>query len=205
MAILLGHDRDEQVALAVGGLLAEALDQLLPAGGPVGHHERDAERQALLLEVGDDVLDRQRRGVVDAVDQIPPQPAGVRDGVGGDDHLARTVLGDRVHRRQEGVRVAHRAARFDALLRQQRDREVDPHLRGLAHRLVVDHETRGGLALGYHETEAHLAGGRELADSLEQLAAPECAVGNHQYLLHLPSPSLNRRHLVPTRRRLSAF
>ena len=184
MAALLGHNRDEQVALAVGGLLLEPLDELLAAGGFVGDHERHAEGQALVLEVGDDVLDRQPRGVVDAFDQIASHPAGVRDRVGRDDHLARTALADLVHRGQEGVGVADGAARLDALLGQQRDGEVDPHLCGLAHRLVVDHEARGGLALWHHETETHVTARRELAHSVEQLAAPERAVGHHQYLLH---------------------
>ena len=44
-----------------------------------------------------------------------------------------------------------------------RDREVDAHLRRFAHRLVVDHEARRGLALGHHQAKAHVAGRRALA------------------------------------------
>ncbi len=49
------------------------------------------------------------------------------------------------------------AAGLDALVGEQRHGEVDAHLRRFAHRLVVDHEARGGLALGHHEAEARVA------------------------------------------------
>ena len=59
VAALLGHDEDEDVALELVGARLERLEQRRRGGGAVGDDERDAEGQALLVEVDDDVLDRQ--------------------------------------------------------------------------------------------------------------------------------------------------
>ena len=74
----------------------------------------------LVLEVDDHVLDGQARGVLDALDQVAPQPAGVLGGVGRDDDLVRAALGDGVHRREERVGVADFAGRLDALVGDRR-------------------------------------------------------------------------------------
>ena len=98
-------------------------------------------------------------------------------------------------RRQERVGVADFAGRLDALGGDRGEGEVDAHLRGFAHRLVVDHKAGRGLALRHDEAEAHVAAGRALAHRLEQLRAAERAVGDHQ-----DSPSSGvppPHHLVP--------
>ena len=162
----------------------QALEQLLAAEVLLATTSVDLERQALLLEVDDDVLDGQPGGVVDALDQVAPQPARADGGVRGDDDLVGPALGDRVHRRQERVGVADFAGRLDPLAGDQRERQVDAHLRRFAHRLVVDHEARRGLALRHDQAEAHVALGRARAHGLEQLGAAERAVGDDEDLLH---------------------
>ena len=57
LGVVLRHDDDEAVR-ARGGELLQVIDQLAARDGLVGHHERHVERQAVALEVDDDVLDR---------------------------------------------------------------------------------------------------------------------------------------------------
>ena len=57
---------------------------------------------------------------------------------GGDDDLVGRVLGDGVHRGRVRVGVADLADDVDALLAHDRAREVDAHLRGVEHGVVVD-------------------------------------------------------------------
>ena len=182
--VRLGDDGDEQVPTLVRGLRLEVLEQLLAAGGLVGEHERDLERQALVLEVDDDVLYRQPGGVLDALDQVPPQPARVQGRVSGEDDRVGPVRGDGVHRRHEGVGVADLPGGLDALGRDRREGEVDAHLRRFAHRLVVDHKARRGLGLRHDQAEADVAGCGTLAHRIEQLCATERAVGDHEDFLH---------------------
>jgi hypothetical protein len=68
-----------------------------------------------MAEVGDDVLDREPGGVLDALDQISPQPAGVDGRIGRQDDLLRPVYGDGIHRGQKRVGVADFATGLDAL------------------------------------------------------------------------------------------
>ena len=63
------------MGLAAGRLGAEAVDQLLTAGGLVCDDQRHREWQAFLGQVDDDVLDRQPRGSLYTIDQISAQPA----------------------------------------------------------------------------------------------------------------------------------
>ena len=138
VAALLGHDEDEDVALELVGAGLERLEQGGGGGGAVGDREGDAEGQALLVEVDDDVLDGHPGRLGDALDEVAPQPARRRRRVGRDDDLVGVVLGDRVHRGGVGVGVADLADGLDALLAHDLAREVDPHLRGVEHGLVVD-------------------------------------------------------------------
>ena len=91
------------------------------------------------LEVDHDVLDRQPGVVLERLDQVAPHPAGGRRGQRRDDDLGDPAVGDRVVRGVQRIAVADLAATVDALLAHEREREVDAHLRGVAHGLVVDH------------------------------------------------------------------
>jgi hypothetical protein len=95
-----------------------------------------------LVDVRDDVLHRQRRGVADALDQIPSQPTRVLHRIRGQDDFVGPVLCDRVHRRHERVGVADLAAGLDAFRRYRRKRQIDAHLGGFADGLVVDDKAR---------------------------------------------------------------
>src|SRR3712207_8588763 len=53
------NDDEPPGALLV--LARQVLDELLGGEGLVGHDERDVERQALVVDVHDDVLDRDRK------------------------------------------------------------------------------------------------------------------------------------------------
>src|SRR2546427_681024 len=76
---VLGHDGDEQVAALLtrlgGRLLLELDEQRVARRGAVGDRERDVEGEPLRVDVGDDVLDRQPRGLTHALDQVAPEPA----------------------------------------------------------------------------------------------------------------------------------
>ena len=69
--------------------------------------------------------------------------------------------------------VAHFAGGRYALCRRAASCEVDPDLRRFAHRVVVDHESRGGLCLGHDEAERDIAFRRTCTHDLEQLLASE--------------------------------
>ncbi len=138
-----------------------------------------------MLEVHDDVLDGQTRGVVDALDQVAAQPAGMHCGVGGDDDLIGPTCGDGVHRRQNGIAVADfagapRCPRSD----DRREREVDTHLRRFAYGLVVDHEAAEGLLWGTTRRKRTSPAARARAHRLEQLGATERAVGDDENFPH---------------------
>ena len=65
------------------------------------------------------------------------------------------------------------------------EREVDPRLGGVEHGVVVDHQPRARAgSAGTHSTNRASAGGRPLADRLDQRAAPERLVGDHEDRLH---------------------
>ena len=77
LAAVLRDDDDEAVGPSAARRLS-ALEQRLAADRLVGDHERHVERQALGVEVDDDVLDRQAGRLLHALDQVAPQPAGAR-------------------------------------------------------------------------------------------------------------------------------
>ena len=79
-----------------------------------------------------------------------------------------------------GVGVADLADRVDVLGASELEREVDPRLGGVEHRVVVDHEPRPRPVLGRDEHEPHVALGGSFADRLEQRAAAERLVGDDQ-------------------------
>ena len=141
---------------------------------------------ALAREVHGDVLDREPGCVFDPFDEVASQPPGTGGGVGRDDDRVGTALGDGVHRRQERVAVAHFAGGLDALLGDDRQRQVDAHLRRFTHGFVVDHESRRRLALRHHQPELRSARiGPVFAHRVEQRCASERAVGDHQDFLHV--------------------
>ena len=70
----------------------QALDQLGRGRRQVGDHQRHVEGQALGGEVDHDVLDRQAGLLLQALDQVAPQPARGRRGQGRDDDLVDAVL-----------------------------------------------------------------------------------------------------------------
>jgi hypothetical protein len=94
--------------------------------------------EALLLGVGDDVLDRLARLLLDALDEVAAQPArpGLRQR--GDDDLVGREGRQRVGGRGEGVLVADLAGQLDALRAEVGLREVDAQLGGVALGVVVD-------------------------------------------------------------------
>ena len=158
----LGHDHDEAVRALLGELL-EVLDELAARGGLVGQHERDVERQALGVDVDHDVLDRQAGLVLEPLRQVAPQPARGHGGQRRDDDLVDAVGADRVGGGVERVGVADLAGALDALVAHEREREVDAHLGGVAHRLVVDDVAVARAALRDDDVEARVAlacGGR---------------------------------------------
>ena len=91
---------------------------------------------------------------------------------------------DRVGGGVERVGVADLAGALDALVAHEREREVDAHLGGVAHRLVVDHVAVARAALGHDDVEARVALGVALADGVEQLAAADRLVGEHEDVGH---------------------
>ena len=60
---------------------------------------------------------------------------------------------DRVHRRDERVRVADLAARLEPASRSSDEREVEAYLGGIADRLDVDHRARGRPLWGTHQAD----------------------------------------------------
>ena len=166
------------------GLRLQVLEQLLAAGGLVGDDERHLERQALLLEVGDDVLApaaRRRSGCARSgrCAAIPSAVAGWVERMISSGR--RSAIASIVAENGSGSPTSPVASMPSPATSEMR--EVDAHLGRFAHRLVVDHEARRGLALGDHQAEATSPGGA-LTDRVEQLRAAERAVGNHQDFLH---------------------
>ena len=168
VAALLGHDEDEEVALGRRARL-ELLEERGGGGGAVGDGEGDAEGQALLVEVDDDVVDRAPGGLGDALDEVAPQPARGGRRVRRDEDLVGLVLGDRVHRGGVGVGVADLADGVDALLAQDLAREVDAHLRGVEDGVVEDDVAvaRVGARDADDDARRLLAGGL-LLDAVQQ-------------------------------------
>ena len=190
---------------SVRGLRAQVLDQLLAAGGLVGDHERHLERQALLLEVGRRrarPAARRRSGCA----RSGPAAASRSCVAGWVETMIssgrRSAMASIVARKGSGSPTSPVASMPSR--RNRRQRQVDAHLRRFAHRLVVDHEARRGLALGHHQAEADVAGRRARAHGVEQLRAAERAVGDDQDLLHrapLPAHGARRPARCPSRRR----
>ena len=115
-----GHDDDEQVLRSPSRRLraSGASSSSSPLEVWLATHERRVERQALLVDVADDVLDRQPGG---ALRRARPGRAAAspRLSPGSVEMMISSGLrvGDRVHRRLERVGVADFAARLDALAR----------------------------------------------------------------------------------------
>jgi hypothetical protein len=110
----------------------------------IGDDERDLERQALVVDVDHDVLDGKARRLLDALGQVPTQPARRGGRSRRDDDLVDLVVADRVHRGGERVWIADLADPLDALFLHERPGEVDANLRGVADGVVVDdHPCRG--------------------------------------------------------------
>src|SRR5437763_29475 len=197
-AAFLGHDDDEEMLPLLGRLRPHLLEQLVASHGAIGDDERDGEGRALLREVDDDVLDRQPGGLADALDQVLAQPARLRDRMGGDDDLVGAVVGDRVHRRLKGVLVAHVPDQLDALGGEELLGQVDAHLRGVAHRLVVDDRAVRRAVLRNDQRELRVAPGVARAHRVDQLGAADGLVGDYEDLCHGLTASHSRLGAVAT-------
>ena len=84
---------------------------------------------------------------------------------------------------------------------ERREREVDAHLRRFAHRLVVDHQAGGRVALRHHQAEADRPRRRGRARRRAACAPPSVRLATHEDLPHWRPPSSARR---PQRRRCAA-
>ncbi len=165
------------------------------AGRRLGRHDqRDVERDALGVDVLDDVGDRQAAGLLDALDQIAAQPARDRRREGRDDDLVGMVLGDGVHRGGVGIGVADVADRVDALVAQEAAGQVDAHLRRVEDEVVVDDVAVLGLVARHADDDAGAlaAGARALLDDLQQQSARERLVGHDQDGAHVVLPFITR-------------
>src|SRR5947209_1927867 len=189
VAAFLGHDQDEQApALLVRlglCLLLECFEQLIATGGAVGHRQRYVERQPLGVGIGDEVLDGKPGRLTDAVDQVGAQPAGSRLRIRGDDYLLRVVFADGVHRGAVGVWITNLADRVDALVVDEVEREIDAHLRGVEHSVVIDDESRARAVLRDAEDEAEvLVLGHAPLHRLDQTTPAQSLVGDDEDRLH---------------------
>ncbi len=89
------------------------------------------------------------------------------------------VLAHGVERRRERVGVADLADRPDVLAADHLEREVDAHLGGVEHGVVVDHEARVRAVLGNAQDEADVRVGA-LAHCVEQLAPAQRLIGDDE-------------------------
>ena len=122
--------------------------------GQVGDHERDVERQALAARSTTTCSTGSARGLLEALDQVAPEPAGGR-APGSVETMISSIprSAHRVHRGVERVRSPTSPC-GDALVAHELQREVDADLRGVAHDLVVDHVAVARPGLRHDDEEA---------------------------------------------------
>ena len=119
-----------------------------------------------------------------AADQIRLEPGGLTLRQRGHDDLVDLMLGDGVLRGVERVGVADLARARDALVAHELEREVDPHLGGVAHDVVIDHVPVARPLLRHDHVEVHVPAGRALAHAIEQVLAADRLVRQDQDVRH---------------------
>ena len=151
----------------------------------MGHDERHRERQAFLDQVDDDVLDRQPRGPLYAIDQIPAQPARLSGGVGGDDHLSGAAPGDRIHRRQEWV-VRRRLRRWRLFPLSPAATSRSRHELCAASRTASSWMTSPavGFVWGTTRRNCHIAFRRTCTRTSSSFSPPSVRLATTKYLFH---------------------
>ena len=134
----------------------------------VGHDERALDVVALRVEVHDHVLHRPARGAPQAVHEPLAEPAGARLGVRRDDDLVVVLVTEGVHDGGVGVGVHHLAVRLDARLAQQRERDLEAVLGGVAHHRVVDDVAVLRLVLRADDVDVDLLALGDALDRVDQ-------------------------------------
>jgi hypothetical protein len=119
------------------------------------------------------VLHRKVCHLLDPGDDVPPEPAGGRLREGRHDDLVDALLVDGVERGRDGVRVPDVAARLDSRLPEDGEGALQTPLDA---RLVS----------GRHERELGRRGPGPLADGLEQRAADDGLIRDHEDVGALP-------------------